>query len=181
MPSRLVLPVCCAVFMAALGVAPRAQSQGSADLAKQLVATLSSAGLDAFAAPDPESPNRFVAVLAFPGSQLLVVAAPYNNPAAAEAWIANKMYRDVYSALQQPSITDGKLFFQDLGCDGLGTGTDGSIDVMYENGKTQTIFDGDWKKQKLSQSAYRERTRTADQQYARLLRALLAAAAKAQR
>ena len=154
-----------------------AQSPASGDLAKQLVTALSSTGLDAIAARDPEAPDRVVAALAFPGSQLLVVAAPYKDGATVDAWLANRMYRDVYSALQQPSITAGKVFFQDLGCDGLQP-AGGSVDIMYENGKTQTIFDGDWKKQKLSQAAYQERAKAADEADARLLRALLAAAQK---
>ena len=154
-----------------------AQPPASGDLAKQLVTALSSTGLDAIAARDPEAPDHVVAALAFPGSQLLVVAAPYKDGATVDAWLANRMYRDVYSALQQPSITAGKVFFQDLGCDGLQP-AGGSVDIMYENGKTQTIFDGDWKKQKLSQSAYQQRAKAADERYARLLRALLAAAQK---
>lgn len=154
-----------------------AQPPASSDLAKQLITALSATGLDAIAARDPEAPDRVVAALAFPGSQLLVVAAPYKDGATVDAWLANRMYRDVYAALQQPSITAGKVFFQDLGCDGLQPGG-GSVDIMYENGKTQTIFDGDWKKQKLSQAAYHERAQAADERYARLLRALLAAAQK---
>ena len=155
-----------------------AQTAPSTDLAKQLVTTLSAAGLDAIAARDPEAPDRVVAALAFPGSQLLVVAAPYTDGAAIDAWLANHMYRDVYSALQQPSITTGKVFFQDLGCDGLQPGTGGTVDIMYENGTTQTIFDGNWKKQKLSETAYHQRFREADARYARLLSALLGAARK---
>jgi hypothetical protein len=161
-----------------LAAAAAAQTTPSADLARQLVTTLGGAGLDAIAARDPEAPDRVVAALAFPGSQLLVVAAPYRDGATVDAWLANRMYRDVYSALQQPSITTGKVFFQDLGCDGLRPGGDGSIDIMYEDGKTQTIFDGNWKKQKLSEAAYQQRVRDADARYAKLLTALLGAVPK---
>ena len=150
-----------------------APSPASGDLAKQLVTALSSSGLDAIAARDPEAPGRVVAALAFPGSQLLVVAAPYRDGATVDAWLANRMYRDVYSALQQPSITTGKVFFQDLGCDGLRPGGDGSIDIMYEDGKTQTIFDGNWKKQKLSEAEYQKRVKSAEERYARMLTALI--------
>ena len=166
------------VFLGILTGTASAQTAPSADLAKQLVTTLSGAGLDAIAARDPEAPDRVVAALAFPGSQLLVVAAPYTDGASVDAWLANRMYRDVYSALQQPSITTGKVFFQDLGCDGLQSGTGGTVDIMYENGRTQTIFDGDWKKQKLSETAYRQRVREADARYASLLSALLGAVPK---
>jgi len=178
MRTILALTTALAILAPGARATTQAAEPASADLAKQLVTAMTSAGLDALAAPDPETPGRFVAALAFPGSQLLVVAAPYRDPAAAEAWIANKMYRDVYSALQQPSITTGKIFFQDLGCDGLQAAADAGVDIMYENGKTQTIFDGNWKKQKMTQAAYQERARTADERYARLLHALLAAAPK---
>jgi hypothetical protein len=156
---------------------PRAAPPASAEVARELVAALSANGLDAIAARDPDAPDRVIAALAFPGSQLLVVAAPYPDAAAIDAWLANRMYREVYSALQQPFVSDGKVFFQDLGCDGLQEGA-GGVDVMYENGKTQTIFDGDWKKQKLSQTAYEQRARRADERYTQLLKTLLDAARK---
>jgi len=167
-----------AAFLAAgFTTGTSAQAPSSADLAKQLVSTLSSRGLDAIAARDPEKPDRAIAALAFPGSQLLVVAGPYADSAGLDALLAHKMYRDVYSALQQPSITTGKLFVQDLGCDGLQSG-EGSIDIVYEDAKTQTILDGNWKKQGLSQSAYQERAKNAEARYARILAALVSAAQK---
>ena len=178
MRSLLVPQLCFTVMVPALFGGARAQTAGSAELAKQLVTTLSAAGLDAFATRDPAAPDRVIAALAFPGSQLLVVAAPYSDTATVDAWLANRMYRDVYAALQQPSITSGKLFFQDLGCDGLRSGSDGSVDILYENGRTQTIFDGDWKKQKMTQAAYEQRERSAEARYTELLRALVNAAQK---
>ena len=52
--------------------------------------------------------------------------------------------------------------------------------TLRVNGKTQTVFDGNWKKQKLSESAYQQRAREADTRYARLLSALLGATRKSQ-
>lgn len=178
MRVRIALVLSAAVLVGAAGAAPRADAPASVELAKQLVAALSANGMDAIAARDPDAPDRVIAALAFPGSQLLVVSAAYPDAAAMDGWLAHRMYRDVYSVLQQPSVSNGKLFFQDLGCDGLQAGADAAVDIMYENGSTQTIFDGDWKKQKLSQAAYQERARSADQKYAHLLRALLEAAQK---
>jgi len=43
------------------------------------------------------------------------------------------------------------------------------VDVVYERDATQTIFDGNWKKHNLSESAYREKFAAADGRYARLL------------
>ena len=169
-PATRIACLCLALIGAA--AAAPAQTLTSAQLAKQLVTTLAGSKLDAIAARDPGAPNRVIAALAFPDSQLLVVTATYPDTAGLDALLANSMYRDVYSALQQPSFNQGKLFFQDLGCDGLQSGSD-SVDIMYEDGKTQTIFDGNWKKQKLSESEYQQRVRSAEERYARLLSVLI--------
>jgi hypothetical protein len=137
---------------------------------------MTSRGLDAIAARDPEASDVFVAALVFPGSQLLVVSAPYPTPAALDTLLAQRQYRDVYSTLQQPSIKAGKIFVQDLGCDGL-HGEDGAdVDVLYEQGTTQTMFDGNWKTKRLSEAAYRQEPDAADLRYAHMLTVLLAAA-----
>ena len=174
-----VIPrLACCVALALVVPPARAMAQpaSSTVLAKQLVTVMGSSGLDAIAARDPQDPTRAIAALAFPGSQLLVVSAPYPDTATLEAYLANHMYRDVYSVLQQPSVTKGKLFFQDMGCDGLQSGADGAVDILYEDGATQTIFDGNWKRLKLSQTAYEQKLKDADAKYAHLLTALVAAA-----
>jgi hypothetical protein len=161
----------------ALDAAP-AQAPTSAALAKQLTDAMSTAGADALAVRDPEAPGRAIAVLAFPQSQLLVIAGAYPDQTTLDALLANRMYRDVYSGLQQPTANQGKVFFQDMGCDGLDPAGRSSVDIMYENATSQTIFDGDWKKQKISQSAYEERAKKAEERYARLLSVLLSAIQK---
>ena len=163
---------CLALTITAAAAAAAAQTPTSSQLAKQLVSSLSGSGLGAIAARVPGAPDRVVAALAFPDSQLLVVAAPYPDAAAVDSLLANKLYRDVYTALQQPSFNKGKVFFQDLGCDGLQSGP-ASVDIMYEDGTTQTIFDGNWKKQKISEAEYQQRVRTAEERYARLLSVLI--------
>jgi hypothetical protein len=45
---------------------------------------------------------------------------------------------------------------------------------MYEHEKDQTLFDGDWKRARLSKTAYDEKLSTADGQYSRLLEILIA-------
>lgn len=159
---------CLALLFTAAAVPVPAQSPASAQLAKQLVTTL--AGRDAIAARDPQAPDRAIAALVFPDSQLLVISAPYADAAGLDALLSHKMYREVYSALQQPSFNQGKVFFQDLGADGL---QPESVDIMYEDGKTQTIFDGNWKKQKLSEAEYQKRVKSAEERYARMLTALI--------
>lgn len=173
MPLRSLLVTI--IFVAVSGTGPLPASElASPSLARQLATVMANSGLEAIAARDRTDPTRAIAALVFPGSQLLVVSAPYPDVASLEQLLANRQYRDVYSALQQPSITAGKVFFQDLGCDGLRTG-DGAVDVMYEDGKTQTIFNGDWKSQRLTQTVYEQRLKNADARYAQLLTDLLSA------
>ncbi len=157
------------------GTAAAADS-ASAPLAAQLTTTMTSRGLDAIAARDPQGADRYVAALVFPGSQLLVVAAPYPAAGALDALIEQHQYRDVYSTLQQSSVTKGKVFFQDMGADGLPADASGSVDVMYEEVTKRMVFDGEWKKQRLSEAEYQKRFAAADKRYAELLTALLEAA-----
>jgi hypothetical protein len=70
-------------------------------------------------------------------------------------------------------MKESKLFFQDIGCDGIG-GPGENVDVMYEHEKDQTLFDGDWRRARLSRTAYDEKLSTADRQYSRLLEILIA-------
>jgi hypothetical protein len=122
---------------------------GAADLrspalAKQLVTLMTERGLETVAAGDPDSPDRFVAAMAFPGVQLLVVAARYPAPAVVQGQLAAKQFADVYAELQAAPIKESKL------------------------------LDGDWKKARLSKTAYDEKVSTADRQYSRLLEILIA-------
>lgn len=144
----------------------------SAAVARQLASLMADRQLDALAAKDPASPERFVAALLFPGVQLLVVSAHYSSAAELEGQLAQSRYRDVYSALQQPVTMPSRVFFLDLGCDGLRSGQDG-VDVMYERGTTQTLFDGNWRKQGLSERAYTQKLVESDERYARLLTVLI--------
>ena len=146
----------------------RAQGATSAALARELAALLTERQLDAFAVQDPEAPNRFLATLFIPGAQMLVVSAEYSNPAELQAHLAQKNYRDVYTALHQPAAASTRFFLIDAGCNGVSAGGDG-VDVLYEKGKAQTVFDGDWKKQGVSEATYRERFQNAEKQYARVL------------
>ena len=139
----------------------------SSKAAGELVAAMKSQGLDAIAAEEAGDPGRFVAAMLVPGVQLLVVSAKSTAPDYIRTQLAQQQYREVYSTLQSASILDSKLFFQDMGSDGLDG--DSSIDIMYERGTNQTVFDGDWKKQKMSKTAYEERLRKADAEYSRML------------
>jgi hypothetical protein len=145
----------------------------SRSLARQLTTALSAQGLDAIAAQDPDEPDRFVAALFFPGSQLLIISARYASPSVMHARLSSKQYRDVYLDLQQAAIANTSWFLQDMMADGLSADRDQTADVLYV-GSATTVFDNDWHKHNLSQQQYAEQVSKADQRYARLLDALLA-------
>jgi len=152
-----------------------AQDAKSVALAKQLAAALDAAKLDSLAAPDPLNPDTFVAALYFPNMQLLVVSAKYTAPLLLIAKVAKKDYRDVYIDLNSASVPESKIFIEDLGADGLKAKREENqvFDTFEEAGK-RTVFDSDWKKQKLTEQEYMKAFSGADDQYARILTALLA-------
>lgn len=146
----------------------------SAAIAKELAAALSTRQLDAFAAKDPAADNAFVAVLSYPGVQLLVVAARHTETSYMYRSIGVTNYRDVYTALQASTINDGRLFVQDMGADGLRSEAAQQADIVYERGKEQTVLNGDVKNKK-----YRARLEQLDATYAATLQVLLDAVKKA--
>lgn len=159
----------CAIAMV---VSVPAQAPDSTHLATELDALMTARGLDAIAAADPQAPDRFVAALAFSKSQLLVVDAVYPAPALMQQEIAEAKYRDAYLALQQSGVADSRLFFLDLGYDGLHGGAD-AVDVLYEGATKQILFDGQPEKHKLTKSAYDKAFATAETTYSRLLGVLI--------
>jgi len=159
----------------ALSSAAHAQEPKSAALAKQLAAALDAAKLDSIAAKDPSGTDTYVGALYFPGVQLLVVAARYTVPALLNEKLDKKAYRDVYIDLNSASVPESKVFITDLGCDGLrAERAENQPFDTYEAAGKPTVFDGDWKKQKLSKEEYMKVFGNADEQYSRLLGALLA-------
>ena len=151
------------------GVASAGGGQGqSSKAATALVSLMKSQGVDVAAAPDPSHPGRFIAALLIPDVQLLVIAANSKTPEYVAAQISQRQFREVYTTLNATAVPDTKLFFQDMGCDGL-TNSDGGIDVMYEHGKDQTIFDRDWKRQKISKADYEAKAEKADGEYSQML------------
>jgi hypothetical protein len=156
-----------------------AQAFQSAAAARALVAALDRSGLDAIAAADPEEPGRFVAALYLPGNQLLVVNAHHPSVDGVAYRIAMDQHRDVYLDLQGTPTPQDKFFVQDAGADGILSALRGSseIDVVYEDGTRQTLFNGDVKAQRLTSAEYDARLAAADARYARLLKLLASALA----
>lgn len=159
-------------------VASAQDGSKSAAAAKQLTEVLDRLKLDAIAAPDPADAGTFVAALYFQGGQLLVVSAKYSAPTLLVAKLEKKDYRDVYIDLNAASVAGSKIFVMDQTCDGLvAKPNDSQAPDSWEQGTTTTVFDGDWKKAKLSEEAYTKAFAGADEKYARIL-TLLAEQAK---
>ena len=150
-----------------------AQQTQSASAAAELSALMNAKKADVVAAVDPGEADRFVAAMVFPGVQLLVMSARYDAPAVLRDQIAKRQYADVYAALQQSSIQDSRIFFQDLKADGLHLKPGAGVDVMYERVVNQTIFDGNPTKQKMSEAAYAEKFKAADTAYSHMLTLLV--------
>jgi hypothetical protein len=156
-----------------------AQESKSAPLAKQLAAALDAGKLDSIAAKDPADSDRFVAALYFPGMELLVISAKYSVPQLLTDRLGRKEYRDVYMDLNGASVADSKIFIEDPGADGLkAKREDNQAFDQVDIGGKKTMFDGDWKKQKVSEQDYMKAFSAADERYAELLAALLAQAKK---
>jgi hypothetical protein len=171
--TRVVFRSLAAVLI--LATPALAQESKSAALAKQLAAALDSAKLDAIAAKDPSAPDIFCAALYFANAQLLVVSAKYTVPQLLTERLNKKEYRDTYIDLNSASIPSSKIFIQDAGADGFKTknGDNQAFDTYEEGGKAMA-FDGDWKKQKMSEQDYMKAFASADARYSQILMALLA-------
>jgi hypothetical protein len=159
----------------ALLVSPALGQSKSADLVKELTRLLESSKLDSVAAKDPNAPDRFVAALYFPGSELLVVSAKYTVPALLNEKLIKKSYKDIYVELNSASVPDSKVFIEDLMADGLRAKRESNQPFdTYDSQSLKIAFDNDWKKQKFSEDDYMKHFGAADDEYARMLGALLA-------
>ena len=154
-----------------------AQALASGDAARDLVSALDRSGLDAIAAADPEEPGAFVAALRIPGGLLLVIHARHPSGAAIQQRLAADQYRDVYLDLQGTPTQEGAFFVQDAGADGIRDKAPGSsdVDVLYEDGRRQTLFNGDKTTQHLTAAEYDAKLAASDMHYARLLKLLSSA------
>jgi hypothetical protein len=164
-----VLSLSCTLLLGP-AVATAQEASKSTAAAKQLTEVLDRLKLEAIAAPDPTDAGTFVAALYFQGGQLLVVSAKYSAPTLLVAKLAKKDYRDVYIDLNAASIAGSKIFVMDQTCDGLvAKPSDSQAPDTWEAGTTTTVFDGDWKKAKISEDDYRKAFAGADDKYARIL------------
>jgi hypothetical protein len=155
-----------------------AQDSKSSALAAELVRLLDQMKLDSLAAK-VAAPDQYVAMLYFPGSQLLVVGAKYYVPERMDVSIGEKKYRDVYIDLNSASVPKTKIFISDLGANGLQAKKRGKEpnDTVDVDGKTH-VFDGDWRKAKMSEAEYMKAFDDTEAEYIKMLEALVAQAKK---
>lgn len=168
------------LVLAALLVVPSsaaAQESKSAALAGELSRLLDAQKLGSVAAKRAD--GQFVGALYFPGSQLLVVGAKYSTPARIEYLLTQKQYSEVYADLSSASEQQSKIFVMDLGANGLRFRREDNqpFDTADVAGRS-VMFDGDWDRAKLSEAEYRKTFESTDDQYSRMLEALIAALKK---
>lgn len=152
-----------------------AQESKSAPLARQLATAMDAAKVDSVAAKDPGNPGVYIGALYIPNFQLLVIANTYAAPSLLDTRIGKKEYRDVYIDLNSATDAATRLFVEDLGADGVTARRDdkNGFDAVEMKG-ARVAFDGDWKKQKLSEDDYQKAFSAADERYTQVLTALLA-------
>ena len=171
--TRVAYVLLAALIVLSLAGRGSAQESKSAPLAKQLAAALDAGKLDSIAAKDPAAPDVFVAALYFPGTQLLTVSGKYSVPQLLNDRLGKKEYRDIYLDLN--GAATAKTFIEDPAADGLKMKRESNqpFDQAEMAGK-RTMFDGDWKSQKMSEQDYLKAFSAADDRYAQILAALLA-------
>ena len=170
---KLVLSA--AVCLALVAGTAHAQTETkSAQLVKQLVSAMTARQLDAIATADPDEPGRFIAALAFPEVQLLAVSSRHRAADYIALQISKKQFREVYVMLQEGTAST-RFVVHDMGCDGI---VPDGVDIFYEGANEKMMLDGKWAEQSLTEAAYLEKQKAADEKYSRLLTVLLDAVKK---
>ena len=174
--------ICGCLLAAIVGLgtsSANAQDSKSSTLAVQLVAALDAAKLDSVAAKDPASPDRFFGALYLKGVQLLVIDGQYSVPLQLETRIYKKEYKDAYLDLNGSSSIPTRFLVEDMGADGLKAKRmpKQAFDSVDQAGK-RTMFDSNWKAQKIKEDDYVKAFSAADDRYAQILGALIAEAKK---
>ena len=155
-----------------------AQESKSAAVAKQLVQVMEAKKLDAIAAKTPMGDGHFAAALYFPNVQLLVISGHYSAPQLMEPRLAGKQYRDTYMELSGTVTPDTKIFVQDMGEPGLSSKRQENMYDTWTRAGKIVMFDGENEAQKISDADYAKMFAAADEDYAKILSALLAEAKK---
>jgi hypothetical protein len=168
------------VVSCTLLVSPAVQADGAGgrtvELVQQLTKLMDARKLDSLAARQQGSNDEFVAALYFPGAQLLVVSARYAVPALLNEQILLGHYRDVYIDLHSATDPETRVLIEDMRANGLfasRTGEDDAFDI-YSRGNLRLAFDGDWRRQKMTEEQYRSTSPRPTRSTCRMLESLIA-------
>ncbi len=166
------------LMLVSLPTVAAAQTSKSSAVAKELVQVMGAKKLDSIAAKIATPEGTYAAALYFPNVQLLVISGQYPAPQLMEPRLAGKQYRDTYMELSGTVSADSKIFVQDMGQPGLSSRSQENLyDTWNQAGKT-VMFDGEPDNQKMSDAEYQKAFTAADEEYAKILSALLAEAKK---
>jgi hypothetical protein len=168
-----------ALLVAAVVLGPlRADAQESKTvaLAKELVSLLEGAKTDCAAARMDGSTDEFVAIMYFPGSQLLAIESKYAAPTLLNERLIQRNFKEVYLDLNAATDPAGRLVIEDLKSDGLRVKNDkdAASDYYTKGTAARFAFDGQWKKRKLSEDEYMKVYEEADALYVRMLESVIA-------
>ena len=164
--------------LVSLPTAAAAQGSKSTAVAKELVQVLEQKKLDSIAAKLTSGDGNFAAALYFPNVQLLLISGYYSAPQLMDTRLAGKLYREIYMELSGTVTPNTKIFVQDMGEPGLLPKKQDNMYDTWNRGGKIVMFDDEPEKQKLSEADYQKSFAAADDEYAKILSALLAEAKK---
>jgi hypothetical protein len=150
-----------------------AQESKSAALAAELCKLLDDKKLDSVAAR--QVGDQYVGALYFSGVQLLVVKGQFNSAARMDDLLKKNEYKEVYMDLSSASDQKTRTFIMDLGANGLRfKREDNQPFDTADIGAKSYRFDGEWGRGKISEDEYKKMYAATDEEYARMLEALIA-------
>ena len=166
----------CVLVAVLTSSATMAAAQDTTTAATQVAAALNAGHLNAFAAEDPNNPGRFVAAL-YVGGHILAMAGTYPDPSFLRQRIAAGDHKQAYIDLSSARNRQGRLFVEDYGAPGLRStrGANEPFDITSHDGSRRTLYNGDWRAQKLSEAEYHQRFAADDREYRNMLFVLVAA------
>ncbi len=160
-----------------VAVATGSAQEASSSAAVKEFAALAGGDMRYIAAKVPGSPDEFVGALHIPGVQLVVVWSRYQQPTLLTAMLGKGDHQGVYSDLHSASysIAESRAIYEDMHEDGLSLKKRGGDAAdTYEAGGKRVQFDGDWKKQKLSEQDYQSAFTAAEERYSKAIALLIA-------
>ena len=181
MSNRASIHSAVAVVLMLIGLPSFATAQAaskSAAIAKELCQLMEAKKLDSIAAKVTTPEGTYAAALYFPNVQLLVISGHYPAPQLMEPRLAGKQYRDTYMELSGTVSPASKVFVQDMGEPGLSSKRQDNLYDTWNRAGKIVMFDGEPDKQKMSDGDYQKAFAAADEEYAKILSALLAEAKK---